>query len=176
MKVPLQIKVRNIPPSESYESVVREKAEKLASIYEGIISCRVVIETPHRHKHQGYQYDVRIVLGVPDAEIVVKREPHEEIYVAIREAFNAASRQLKDYVRRRRGDIKSHEPSLTGRVSKLFPDQGYGFLETSDGRDIYFHRNSVLNNRFDHIKIGTELRFSEEEGIDGPQASSLSII
>ncbi len=176
MKLPLQIKVRNIAHSESFEAVIRERAEKLEAIYDRMTHCRVIIEAPHRHHHQGFLYNVRIQLGVPGAELVVKRESHENLFIAIRDAFEAARRQLQDYVRRRRGDVKTHETIPFARVSKLFSEEGYGFIETTDGREFYFHRNSVLNKGFDFLKIGTEVRFSEEEGEKGPQASSLSIV
>jgi ribosome-associated translation inhibitor RaiA len=83
------------------------------------MSCRVVIELHHRHHHQGNLYHVRVDLKVPDAEIVASREPaehhaHEDVYVAIRDAFNAVRRRLEDYIRRRRGVVKAHEPRRTG--------------------------------------------------------------
>jgi len=176
METPLQIKVHNIPASESYESVIREKVDKLASVYDKITNCRVVIDAPHRHRQHGYLYDVRIHLTVPNGELVVKREPNEDIYVAIRDAFNAAKRQLQDFARRQRGDVKIHIPVPIAAVAKLFPEEGYGFLETADGREIYFHRNSVLNGDFENLKIGTEVRFAEEQGVNGPQASTLTIL
>ena len=117
-----------------------------------------------------------IDMTVPGTELVVKRESHEDIYVAIRDAFDAARRQLEDYARHQRGDVKTHESSPHARVSKLFREEGYGFLETPDGREIYFHRNSVLNGGFDPLEIGMEVRFAEEPGDEGPQASTVKLI
>jgi cold shock CspA family protein len=96
--------------------------------------------------------------------------------VAVRDAFDVARRQLEDFVRHQRGDVKSHETPPHARVSKLFPEGGYGFLETPDGREIYFHRNSVLHEGFNRLKINSEVRFSEEMGEKGPQASSVTLI
>ncbi len=77
------------------------------------MGCRVVVQAPHKHHHQGNLFHVRIDLTVPDEELVVSRErhdqqSHEDAYVVIRDAFNALQRQLEDYVRRRRGEVKIH--------------------------------------------------------------------
>ena len=173
MRVPLQITARNISLSDAAKSSIEDKAAKLDSISDAIISCRVVVEVPHRHQHQGVLYNVRIDLTVPGNELVIKREPHEDLYVAIRDAFDAARRQLQDYQRRQRGHVKVHEEAPLARVSKLFPSDGYGFLETPDGREIYFHGHSVLGGGFSHLEIGTEVRFAEEDGDKGPQASTV---
>jgi cold shock CspA family protein len=95
--------------------------------------------------------------------------------VAIRDAFDAARRRLEDYARKQRGDVKVYEQLPLAQVQKIFPQQGYGFLETTDGREIYFHRNSVLHPGFDGLAIGTKVRFAEELGQEGPQASSVAI-
>jgi len=79
-------------------------------------------------------------------------------------------------VRRRRGFVKTHEAASHGRVRKLFPDEGYGILETSDGREIYFHRHSVLHDGFDRLEVGTEVTFVAEEGKKGPQASTVKAV
>jgi len=111
MKLPLQITTRNISLSEAAEQAIREKAEKLNTFTDRIISCRVLVEVPHRHKHQGVSYNVLIDITVPGTEIVVKREPNEDLYVAIRDAFDAARRQVQDYVQRQRGEVKVHSVS-----------------------------------------------------------------
>jgi ribosomal subunit interface protein len=176
MEIPLQIKTRNIVLSEADETTIQERATKLEEFYDRITRCRVTIEAPGRHHQKGGPYDVRIDMAVPGTELVVNRESQEDLYVAIREAFNAAGRQLEDYVRRLRGDVKSHEEEPRARVSKLFPEEGYGFLETIDGREVYFHKNSVLSEDFNYLKIGTEVRFVEEEGEKGPQASTVKLV
>lgn len=102
MKSPLQITVRDMPASAAFEQHIREKFQKLEQMFANIISCQVVVELPHRHHHQGKQFDVRINLSVPGHDIVVNHEHHEDPYVAFRDAFNAASRQLEDFVRRLR--------------------------------------------------------------------------
>lgn len=176
MQLPLQITARDIALTDAIESAIREKAAKLETFFDRIMSCRVLVETPHRHQHKGLLYHVRIDMTVPGAELVVKREPHEDLYVAIRDAFDAARRQLQDHSRRLRGEVKQHNGVPHARVVRLFPEQDYGFLLTPDGREIYFHRNSVLNGQFDHLQIGVEVRYAEEQGIDGPQASTVVVL
>jgi ribosomal subunit interface protein len=175
MKLPVQITVRNASVSEVVKNEIRDRVDKLEQFSNNIMGCRVTVDSPHRHQHQGMQYTVQIDLTVRGAELVVKRQPHEDVYVAIRDAFDAARRQLEEYERRLRGDIKIHEAPSQARVVKLFPDDGYGFLEASEGYEIYFHRNSVLGDAFDRLTVGTEVRFVEEEGEKGPQASTVVI-
>ena len=104
MKIPLQITLRDIDASEAVEARIRDKAADLDRYYSQIVSCRVVVEMPAKHKHQGKAFNVRIDIGVPGSEIVVNRDQHEDVYVARRDAFDAARRQLEDYARTQRGD------------------------------------------------------------------------
>ena len=113
MQIPLQITIRDVEHSEALETHIRGKVEKLEEFFKSIISCRVVVEMPHKHHHQGKQFNVRIDIGVPGSEIVVNRDHAEDIYVALRDAFDAAKRQLEHYARKIRGDIKTHEPRRT---------------------------------------------------------------
>jgi cold shock CspA family protein len=198
MNLPIQITFRNLNHSDAVEARIREEAAKLESFYDGMMSCRVMVEVPHHHRQRGNPFHIRIDVGVPGAELVVKHEPtlhssmqkveedcatkemevqgaHKDIYVAIRDAFKAARRELQDYARRQRAQVKTHEPAKIARVHRLFPDEGYGFLETPDGREIYFHKNSVLNGGFDQIEVGAEVRFVEEQGIKGTQASTVRL-
>jgi ribosomal subunit interface protein len=176
MKLPLQIRVHSASISDVVKDDVREKAAKLDEFSSQIMACRVTIDSPHQHQHQGVRYNVQIDLTLPGREIVIKRQSHEDIYVALRDAFDAARRKLEDYARKRRGVVKVHETSPHGRVVRLFPEEGYGFLETADGREIYFHRNSVLHDAFTRLAVGTEVRFVEEMGEKGPQASTVEIV
>jgi ribosome-associated translation inhibitor RaiA len=172
---PLQVTVRDVSLSEAAENDIRNKAEALDTYYNGIIGCRVVVEGPGRHHRQG-PYAVRIDVTVPGVDLVVDRQTDADLYVAIRDAFDAARRRLEDYARRQRGDVKMHEGATYARVSKLLPERDHGFLETPQGREIYFHRNSVLHPGFERLAIGTEVRFTEEAGEQGPQASTVAII
>jgi ribosomal subunit interface protein len=172
---PLQITARDVSLSEAAKDDIRAKAENLDSYYNHLIGCRVVVEGPGQHHRQG-PYEVRIDLTVPGAALVVDRQTDVDLYVAIRDAFDAARRRLEDYARRQRGDVKVHEAMAHARVSVLVPEQDHGFLETPEGRTIYFHRHSVLPPGFERLTIGTEVRFSEETGEQGPQASTVAIL
>jgi len=196
MIIPVQITFRNMKPSEAVEARVREEVTKLETFYQGIMHCRVVVELPHKHHKKGDLYHVRIDMTVPGAELVVKREPslhaalrqvdseeesksyeahaaHKDVFVVIRDAFKEARRQLQDFARRERGQTKLHLPQASGRVTQLFPGEQYGFLETPDGSEVYFHKNSVLNDAFNRLKIGSRVTFSEELGEKGAQASTV---
>ena len=109
MQTPLQITIRDIEHSDALETHIREKAGKLEEFFDRIISCKVVVEMPHKHHNQGKHFNVRVDILVPGNEIVVNRDRSEDVYVALRDAFDAAKRQLEDYSRKIRGDVKKHE-------------------------------------------------------------------
>lgn len=178
MKLPLQVAFRNMPHSAEIEALVAERAERLDRYAGDIMGCRVVVEEPHKHHRHGNAYQIRVDLTLPGKEIVVNRETtaDADIHVAIREAFDAARRQVEDYIRQRRGEIKAHEGLPHARVSKLFPAEGYGFLETPGGKELYFHKNSVLHEGFDKLAVGTEVTYVEEAGLKGPQASTVKLV
>jgi len=178
----LQISFRNIDASPTVEAKIRERAGELERFCDRIVSCRVVIEAPHRRRH-GDLFHIRVDLKVPGKEIVVKRDPpehhaHEDIYVAVRDCFDAVRRQLEDYVRRRRGDTKAHEVPTHGKIASLIAESDYGFIDAADGTEVYFHRNAVSNGGFEKLAVGDEVRFTlhAEEGENGPQASAVSRI
>jgi cold shock CspA family protein/ribosome-associated translation inhibitor RaiA len=197
MTLPIQITFRNTEQSDRIEAKIREEALKLDKFYSPIMSCRVVIEAPEHRRRYGGLHHVRIDLGVPGGELVVKHQPslhssiqeeeektakhlevdvpHKKVDIAIRDAFRSARRQLQDYARRQRGDVKLHETEQA-QVVELFPDKGYGFLETADSRRIYFHKNSVLHGSFGRMKVGCRVVFAEEQGERGLQASTVRMV
>jgi cold shock CspA family protein len=198
MVLPVQITYRDIEPSEAVEARVRREAAKLERFHERIMACRVTVEMPRKHPHHGKVFRVRVDLTLPGGELVthptpsihaaarqgeVERETkslevegeYKDVHVAIRDAFKTVRRRLQDHVRRHRGDVKRHVELQRAHVRRLFPEGGYGFLETPEGLDVYFHRNSVLGGRFDRLQVGTEVRFVQEEGDRGPQASTVRL-
>jgi ribosomal subunit interface protein len=181
MQAPLEIVFHNVDRSPAVEAAVRERAAKLELFAENITSCRVTVEAPHRNHQQGNLYTVRVDLRFPGGEIIANRSPsenhaHEDVYVALRDAFKAARRQLQDRQHVRRGDVKPHEAPPHGRIATIDREHGSGRIATADGRDVYFHRNSVVNGRFEHLEPGMEVRFSEEAGEKGPQASTVYLL
>jgi ribosomal subunit interface protein len=114
MRIPVEITFRHMEPSPAVEARIREKAEKLDRFYESVMALRVAVEAPHEHKSQGKLFHVRIDLTVPGGELVVSKghhhqsQAHEDVYVALRDAFDVAKRQLEEYSRQQRGDVKAH--------------------------------------------------------------------
>lgn len=188
MQTPVDISYRNMDRSDAVTAAIKARVEKLEEFFDRITCCRVVVETPHRHHHQGNLYRVRIHLQVPGQELIADREAHdkhqhEDPYVAVRDAFDAISRQLEDYVRERRGDVKSHSTLPRGHISRIlfpegpdFPERGYGFISTPDGRQIYFHAHSLVDAAFSELETGHEVEFDEELGDHGPQAKSVCLV
>lgn len=181
MQVPLQITFRNMEASEMIEADIRKRVDKLTSHHQEVISCHIVVEAPAPHHHKGGLYKTRIDITCPDGKFVINREPpaqhkeHEDVHVSLRDAFNAVERKLDEYSCKRKGEVKMHEEVPRGRISQLFPMEDYGTITTADDREIYFHRNSVLNMDFDSLAIGVMVRFHEEDGDHGPQASTVKV-
>lgn len=165
--------------SDAIEQRIRAKAAELEQYCDQITTCHVTVDASHKHHHRGNLYSVRVDLRVPGQEIAVGRErnlhqAHEDVYVAIRDCFGAAARRLEDYVRKRRGKVKRHDVPDHGKVTKLFPDEGYGFVLRADGTEVYFHENSV-GAAFRALKVDDEVRIvvAAGEGEKGPQASTV---
>lgn len=183
MQLPLHIAFRNMEPSDAVEAAIRERVERLDRFYPRIMGCRVVVQAPHRHHHKGKLYEIHVDLTVPGGEIAVthsgpKNHAHEDVYVAIRDSFNAAGRLLEDHARKIRGDVKHHVPPLHGKIMRLFPKKGYGFIETANGNEIYFHKNAVASGNFDKLEPGAEVRLAvaEKESAQGPQATTVVLV
>ena len=146
MRLPLQIAFRHVDPSPSVEDRIREYAGELDRFFDQIMSCRVAVERQHRRHHQGNLFRVRLDITVPGREIVVGRESkprrsHQDISVAIHDAFAAARRQIEDHARIYRGEVKLHSLPDYGRIIRLFPKEDYGFIAAADSGELYFHRN-----------------------------------
>jgi ribosome-associated translation inhibitor RaiA len=107
MHTPLQVSFHQLQPSPALEARIRSSVGELEKFFDGIVSCHVFVEAPHRHHHEGWLYQVRIEIGVPGDRLVAGRSPnadacHADPYLAVRDAFDAARRQLEDYVGRLR--------------------------------------------------------------------------
>ncbi len=109
MQVPLQITIRHMAHSPALDARIREDAARLEEFYRGIISCHVVVEEQGRHQQQGRSFNVRIVVSVPDHELIVNRDHDEDVYAALRDAFANLTRRLEDVARRQHGQVKTHE-------------------------------------------------------------------
>ena len=183
MQIPLEISYRNVIKTDELVKLIREKTSKLEKVCDHITSCRIAIEKPQKYLNYGSPYRIRIDIRIPPGhEVLIKREPgegnmDEPIYSIVREAFDAARRKTKEVCKIQNSKIKTHPAQKTVAIaSELFPENGYGFIKTSNGREIYFHKNSVLHNEFEKLKTGSGVRFSEEQGAKGPQASTVQIV
>jgi ribosomal subunit interface protein len=174
MKQPLQITFHGMERSDALEDAVRKKAEHLERFASDIMACRVVVDLLQKHKHQGRPFGVRIDLTLPGHELVVDRVEHEDVYVALRDAFDDMKRQLEEVVRQRRGDEKQHPRELHGEVVRL-NDEGFGFIRTPDGEEYYFARDNLASGRFEHLEIGAKVQFIGEVAAEGRQAKRVSL-
>jgi cold shock CspA family protein/ribosome-associated translation inhibitor RaiA len=176
MNAQLRIDSRNVVLPESISRRIDRRVAKLERVFSRITDCRLTIDGPKGLPRKGGQFSVTMDLSVPGKEIVVNRHQAGNLAVAIRQTFDAAQRQLEDYSRIRRQDVKRREGPPVGMVVRLFPEEGYGFITDEEGREIYFHRNSVLESGFDLLAPGARVRFAEEKGNDGPQASTVALL
>ena len=198
MKTPLKTTFRNLDHSDTLVARIQEEADKLDKCFDRITGCRVMVEMPHRHHRHGASFHVRIEVGVSGKQLVVAHdstphadgndepeghqvrspeagETHKDVYVAIRDSFKVMRRQVEEYERTLRHDVKTHCAIPHAKIAKVFVKEGYGFIETPTGREIYFHKNSVVSAAFEHLAIGSEVFFHEEAGEKGPQASSVRL-
>lgn len=181
MQRPLEIRFRQMEPSPAIEARIREKAAALERFSDRITGCRVIVEQEHRHHRQGNLFRVRIEIDAPGRELAVthagpRDHAHEDVYVALRDAFNAAVRRLENHVRERGGKVKVHEAPLQGTVRIVDRDGGFGFIETAQG-EVYFHRNSVVG-RFEELEPGSQVRLeiAERESAEGWQATTVRLV
>ena len=176
METPLKIDFHGAEPSEAVRQKIAEFVDGLERIYGRMTSCHVGIEAPGHHQHKGGLFAVRIHLVLPDGrEVNVGATPPEDkrkadLLFAITDAFRRARRQLQDYVREMQGVVKGHEYHPSGRIKSFDRKTGYGFIEASDGHDIYFHINSIIGSP-SQIRYGTRVTYFEQLGEKGPQAS-----
>ncbi len=181
MQIPLQLTFRDMTASDSLESYIRKRAEKLDDMSENLISCAVVVEIPHKHQNKGRLYLARIDISLPGITIAASSEDnlnpaHEDPYVAVRDVFDAVQRQMQEQIDRMKGQVKRRNKKPAGRILELHPEGDFGRILSTEGRDVYFHRNSLLNADFDELETGMEVTFSEDQGDEGPQASSVKLI
>jgi len=183
MQVPLRMTFRNVQKSADIEALIRKQAVKLERVCPRLVSCRISVEKPQAHQKTGNPFRVRVDVTVPpEHELVTVRNAgegdlHERLPTVVRRAFDATQRQLKKLVERQRGKVKVHpEQEVAGFVIRLFRNGGYGFIKSLEGREIYFHKNSLPAAEFNRLEIGTGVQWNEEEGENGPQATVVRIV
>lgn len=177
-----EIIFHDVDRSQWVETYIAERMQKLERFAQGITRCHVTLSQEQGKHKKGNRYSVMVEVRIPPQhDLAVKkqkeiRDMHTQLPALINLAFGAIERQLKKTAALRRGEEKTHDGQPHGLVEKLF-DEGYGFIRAADdNRQVYFHRNSVLHGDFERLVVGTEVRFSPEEGENGPQASSVQVV
>jgi cold shock CspA family protein len=184
-KTPFEIAFHGCSPSDTVEAAIRERAEKLERIYDRLTRCRVSVEALHTQHRTGNVYEVHVEMAVPGGQLVVSRSPHKpkeryanpDIYTSVRDAFEAAERQLIDYKLQLRGDVKtSLEQNLfQGQVAEIDTLGEFGFILTKEGNQLYFHRNALLDGDWEKLSRGTVVHYVEKDGDTGPTAAKVWI-
>jgi cold shock CspA family protein len=182
MERPLEIAFHNMPASDALEAEIRQHVQKLAKRCERLVACRVSVEALHQQHRNGNLHEVHIVLSLPGQDLAVSREPHRakehyanpDVRTSIRDAFKAAERQLESWKGRQREDVSAPSGSaVAGQVALIEPGAEHGFILTNTGTQLYFHRDSVTNGRFEDLKHGDLVHYVEEEGDAGPVAAKV---
>jgi cold shock CspA family protein len=161
------------------QDAVRKHVAELETRWGRVTACRITVKGPGGRHRKGGLYEVRIHLALPDGrEVNVDHTAPEDgrradLTFAVNNAFKRARRQLQDEVRRTQGQIKHHEPQPIGTVVRLDPEGVFGFLEASDGQEVYFHRNSVVEGSFAQLRVGSRVAYVQEPGEKGAQASTV---
>lgn len=182
MQVPLEITYRNVEKTEDIDRLIREKMAKIEKICNYIVSCHVVIEHPQEYQNAGNPYQIRIEMSIPKNHYIVvkhgmgKEDMHLPLSTVIRKAFDAVRKQVRELVQRQHAHLKVHDVNGTiGIVNKINREEGYGFLLNAEGEDVYFHKNSVVQNEFDQLYEGATVIHTEEPTERGPKATSVKL-
>lgn len=181
METPVKIDFQGMTATEKVRRAINEHLTEFEDRFGRITAGRVVVKGPGGHHRLGGLYEINIRLLLPNGrEVNVGRtasqdERHSDLDFALNDAFKRARRQLQDQVKLMRGEVKVHEEAPLATVIRLDTAGGFGFLETADGREIYFHQNSVVNGGFRKLDIGDRVVFVESVsmGEKGPQASTV---
>lgn len=174
--IPVQITLRNVTTSPALHEHISQKAEKLNRFHDQISRCRIVIETPKKHSKQGKVYTAHIDILVPGKEIVVTHKKNHDIYIAIRDAFDAIARRLEEHSRKRHGHVKTHSLVVHGSVSRVMQDSGYGFIEGVDGNEYYFNETNLSYPHATHLEVGDMVEFIPQVFSEGRQASHILLL
>jgi len=170
-------------PSPEIEAEIAAKVAMLERYFDGLIDCEIVLERPPHNARKGHPVGVRIEVSLPGPPVVVShphhdRADHDDPHIAIRDAFNAARRQLQDRARKQRGEVKAHELPEIARIWHLVPAERYGFILTGEGLEVYFHEHALIGGEYDELQIGDEVSYvvHDKEGAKGPQASTVKLV
>ena len=197
MQTTPEITFKGLERTTSIDKLITRGIAKLERVCDYIISARITVEQIQTRHRTDNPYRILIEISIRDRpDIVVerlsnkirktvddpdkvnsrparKRNGREEALPAfIISTFDSARRELEKIIEKQRGAVKVHpQQRAQAIVEKIFRDQEYGFLRASDGQSVYFNRNSVLHDHWEHLKVGTAVRYTQEIGDKGLQAS-----
>jgi ribosomal subunit interface protein len=175
MKQPLELRFIGMEPSEAVRTAATDKAAKLDQFRQDIMSCRVAIELTDKHRHQGRNFAVRVDVTIPGREYSVDRVHDEDVYVALRDAFDDMKRQLQDSQRRDQGQVKTHTVPLHGEVVRFADEGRCGFIRTPEGDEYWFGPENVAGVPYEHVTVGMPVQFIPEVAAEGRQAKRVSV-
>jgi cold shock CspA family protein len=179
METPVRIDFQGMDAKLEIRAAITKHVAQLEDRFGRVTAGRVVLKAPGGRHRTGGLYEINIRLALPEGrEVNIGRTPqnderYSDVNFALNDAFKRARRQLQDQVRKLQGQVKHREGPPMGAVKEIDPLGEFGFIETSDGREIYFHRNSVLGDGFSDLTVGMRVTFAEEMGEKGPQASTV---
>ena len=180
MQVAPEVSYKNIASSQRIRRRVAKELAHLEKIYPRLISCKVLVEGPDGTRgSKGHLARVRLHLGLPGGrEVAVSHRSddnhaHEDVYVAIRDSFRAAERQLKKIKPDPRVDGSLEDTRLSGTIARFNAEERSGFIQASDQTDYYFHENEVTGGEFDQLTIGEAITFRPDMGKKGPMARTV---
>lgn len=181
MQTPVEIDFQGMTATPRIQADIDAHVARLEERFGRVTACRVVLKGPSDRHQTGGLYEVNIRLALPDGrEVNVARTPHADerhadLAFALNDAFKRARRRLQDHVRRLQNNVKQHEAPPIGTVVRIDPSGEFGFIESGDGHEFYFHRNSVLDGP-NRLEVGARVSFAEEMGEKGPQASTVKLL
>lgn len=182
MQTPVEIDFQGLAGTPELQASIRDHVAELERRFDRVTACRVVVKGPGAHHREGGLYEINIRLALPDGrEVNVARTPvaderHSDPAFALNDAFKRARRQLQDNAREIKGHVKQHQNQPIGTIARLDASAEFGFLQATDGHEVYFHRNSVLDDAFSRLAVGSRVSFVEEMGNKGPQASTVKLL
>lgn len=182
MQVPPEMAFRGVQPTDDLKALILEGIEKLEAVHPRLITCRTMVDDVTPERRSGNNYRVRLEISIPHKTVIVDQShpdgaEHHDVAQTIREAFSVARERLKKVKAVQRGDVKTHDLPPHGRIVRLLSEDGgvrYGFLESRDGRQIYFSEDALVDLDYDELEVGDEVRYTSAEGGDGPRASTVA--
>ncbi len=183
MQTPVEINWNNMDPIPHISKRINDRVQRLEQFFGRITRCRVAVKAPHQRRRQGNQYEIRVVVTTPGGDLSINRRPgddhaHFDLKVSIRDAFDAMERQLRRWKDEHSGRPEEAAAALQGRIGEIDHNAGFGQIDTTDGRSIYFHSNSVVTGDFDKLSVGdaVELVVAPRDDAEGLHASTVRSI